>query len=412
MKDEIKNWGMSTKCVHAGEEFNPTNSHAMPIFMTSSFKFKGGPKEAMAKFDPEHPDTDNIYGRFGNPNFRNFESKVSALYRAEACLAFPSGMSVIKNVFGTFLEPGDHVLCGRTLYGCTHQLVTEPDYFRKFGVEFSFVDPRRACYVVNALKTNTRIIYLESLSNPTLELTDLENICKKAKMIMPSAKDFLVVVDNTFLGPYHINPLRLGADLVLDSDTKYIAGHGDLLGGSVAGKTDLIERIAKQRAHGGAIPGAFESWLAARGLKTYALRMKAHNENASLLAKALEGHPLIKRVIYPGLKSYMQHGLAKKLLMSGYGGMIAFELAGGKKKAEKKAWKFLKAAKGEEILTLAVSLGSVDGLIECPDFMTHASVPEKDKKERGIIPELLRYSVGIEDYEDIWSAFMRVLSKI
>lgn len=406
MKEKDKEWRMGTKCVHAGEEYNSTSAHTMPVYMTSSFSFKSW-EEARAEFNPRNPSDGYVYSRMGNPNLANLEAKIASLYDAEAALVFSSGMAAIDTVFRALLKPGDHVLCSRTLYGCTHQLVSETDHLPKFGINFDFVDSRGWINVSRSIGYNTRLVYLETLSNPTLELADIKRIITEVKKQVPF-KDFYIVVDNTFAGPYNVNPIALGADLVVDSDTKYINGHGDLILGSVTGRKDLIEKIAKWRAHGGAVPSPFQCWLAARGLKTYSLRMKAHNSNALLIAKFLEDHSAVKRVIYPGLKNYMQHGLAKKLMPNGFSGMISFELKGGIEATER----FLKELKKEEIISFAVSLGCVDTLIQHPATMTHAGVPEKERLERGITNELLRLSVGIEDYEDIVTAFSKVLLRI
>lgn len=394
---------IGTKCIHAGEKHDPSGAHAHPIFMTSSFTFENW-EEAKKKFNPENPSEGYVYSRMSNPNLKNFEEKIKALYEAEDALVFSSGMAAIDTTMRTLLEPNDHVVCSRTLYGCTHQLFSEAHHLPKFEIKFDFVDSRRAANIFYAIRSNTKVVYLEILSNPTLELTDLKNIIKKVKTTDPT-DELYVIVDNTFLGPYNFNPIAFGADLVIDSATKYLSGHGDIVLGSVAGRKDLIEKIAKWRAHAGAVPNPFQCWLAARGLKTYTLRMEAHNENALLLAKFLEDHPMIEKVIYPGLSSYMQRELAKEIMPNGFSGMISFELKGGIEVTEL----FLEEINKEKIISFAVSLGSVDTMIQHPATMTHAGVPKKDRLERGITDKLIRISVGIENYEDIVTAFSRAL---
>jgi len=303
-------------------------------------------------------------------------------------VAAGSGLAATAHVIN-LLKAGDHVICMDDVYGGTQR------YFRqiaaKFGIEFSFVDLSNADNLDSALKSNTKLVWVETPTNPTLKLVDIEKVSKKAHQ---KSKDLIVVVDNTFMSPYFQRPLSLGADIVMHSVTKYLNGHSDVVMGVLAlNNQEVFERLKFIQNGMGAIPSPFDSFLALRGLKTLHVRMQAHQRNAAQLAKWLESRAGVQKVVYPGLESHPQHSLAKAQ-MTGFGGMITLYLDGGLKESRA----FLEKLK---LFALAESLGGVESLAEHPAIMTHASVPAEDRKKLGISDGMVRLSVGLEDYDDI-----------
>jgi methionine-gamma-lyase len=269
----------------------------------------------------------------------------------------------------------------------------------KFGVDFTLVDSSDAGKVKSAIRENTKLIYLETPANPTLKLTDLREVAKLAKK-----HDIMTVVDNTFMSPYFQRPIELGVDVVIHSLTKYLGGHSDLVGGIVVGSKSFIKTLDPVLRNTGGTIGPFEAWLTLRGVKTLPLRMEKHNENALKTAKFLESHPKVSKVYYPGLKSHPQHELAKRQ-MSGFGGIICFEMKGGLETGKR-------LMNSVKLCTLAVSLGAVETLIEHPASMTHAIVPKQEREKAGITDNLVRLSVGIEDIDDIIADLTQALMKI
>jgi cystathionine beta-lyase/cystathionine gamma-synthase len=318
-------------------------------------------------------------------------------------MVFSSGMATIDAVIQALVRSKEHIICTQTLYGCTDDLFSKK--LPQFGIEFSFVDTRNLQNVKKAFKKNTKIVFLETPANPTLDLADIKAISEIAHK-----KNVLVIVDNSFASPFNQRPLEIGADFVIQSVTKYLSGHGDLIMGAVAGNKKLINAIADWRSIRGAIPSPQDCFLAARGLKTFALRMEKHNSNALKLAGFLESHPAVARVFYPGIESHPQHGLAKTQMLTekgepGFGGMIVFELGGSIKSTER----FLEYLAKKTFVALAVSLGYTETLIQHPASMTHALLLRKERLKKGITDNMLRISVGIEDYEDIENAFKKAL---
>ena len=335
------------------------------------------------------------YSRTQNPTRMAYERCVADLEGGVAGFAFASGLAAAATVLD-LLDSGSHVIAMDDLYGGSYRLF-ERVRRRSAGLDFSFVDLNDTAALKSALKPNTRMIWAETPTNPMLKLVDLAKLAAFARK-----HGLILVVDNTFCSPMLQRPLEYGADLVLHSATKYLNGHSDMVGGVVvAGNDELASQMAFLQNSVGAVSGPFEAFLAMRGLKTLHLRMKAHCASALELARWLEQHPSIERVIYPGLKSHPQHALAKRQ-MDGFGGIITVELKGGLKAAKK-------ALERCELFALAESLGGVESLIEHPAIMTHASIPAAIRKRLGISDGLIRLSVGVEDLADLKGELERAL---
>lgn len=373
VKEKMK---FSTRAIHAGQQPDPTTGAIMtPIYLTSTY---------VQESPGVHKGWE--YSRTHNPTRRAYENCIANLESGKFGFAFASGCAAATTVLH-LLKKGDHIVAMDDMYGGTYRLFDK--VLQNDGFEFSYVDLTVVENFAKAIKSNTKMIWLETPTNPTLKLTDIEAICKIAK-----PKNIIVVVDNTFMSPYFQRPLELGADIVVHSATKYLGGHSDFVGGVAVTSDDKIaEKIAFLSNSMGAIQGAFDSFLALRSLKTLPIRMKAHQEGAIKVAAYLEAHPMVEKVVYPGLKSHPQHDLAKKQ-MSGFGGMITFFIKGGLEASRK----FLESV---QVFALAESLGGVESLIEHPAIMTHASVPAEQRKKLGIDDSLIRLSVGIEDIDDL-----------
>jgi cystathionine gamma-lyase len=365
-----------TLAIHAGQPPDPATGAIMtPIYQTSTF---------VQESPGRHKGYE--YSRTKNPTREALEQCLAALEGARFGLAFASGCGAALTVLN-LLKSGDHILCSDDVYGGTYRLFDK--VARPLGLESDFVDLSRMENLEKNLRKNTRMVWLETPTNPMLKLTDLAHcaeLCKK--------RGILTVADNTFMSPYFQNPLALGVDLVLHSTTKYINGHSDVVGGFV-GLNDSAhaERLHFLQNAIGAVPGPFDAWLVLRGVKTLSLRMARHEKNALEVAAYLEKHPRVEKVIYPGLKSHPHHDLAKRQ-MKGFGGMITVEIKGGLAAARK----FLEHLR---IFSLAESLGGVESLIEHPAIMTHASIPQEMREKLGIRDGLIRLSVGIEDCKDL-----------
>jgi cystathionine beta-lyase/cystathionine gamma-synthase len=367
--------GFSTDAIHAGNEPDPTTGAvSVPIYQTSTY------------VQPElgrHKGYE--YARTQNPTRKALEDNLAVLEKGAAARCFASGMAAISAV-ATFAKAGDHVLVSDNTYAGTFRLYTK--IVASQGIEFSFVDTRDLALVARTIRKNTRYVHLETPTNPMMSLCDIRAICEIAK-----SGGALVLVDNTFASPYFQRPIELGADLVVHSTTKFLNGHSDSIGGAVISKTrELDEWLGFVQNAAGAILSPFDSWLVLRGIKTLAVRMERHESNGRAVAAFLDGHPKVKRVLYPGLASHPQHELAKKQ-MSGFGALISFETG-----SYDNAKKLLDAVR---ICSLGESLGGVETLICHPATMTHASIPAEDREKLGITPGLVRISVGIEDEEDL-----------
>lgn len=388
--------GFGTRCIHSGEGGDPHGAHATPIYQTSTYVYESY-EQSQEVFRGERSGYTYIRSDPHTPTHAAFLEKIRALEGGESALAFSSGMAAETAVALSLLEPGDHLISTDAIYGGTYGLFAT--LLRRQGISTSFVDTTDTGDVWDAVRERTRMIFLESPSNPTLAVCDIREIC-----CLAHEAGAVCVVDNTFSTPYFQRPLELGADIVVESCTKYIGGHGDLLGGVAVGSRDLVREVRRTALEIGGTMGTHEAWLCLRGLKTLHLRMERHAENALQLAKFLEGHPKVLRVRYPGLSSHPQHDLARRQ-MSGFGGMLSFELRGG-----------IDACRtlldNLRLCSLAVSLGSVDTLIEHPASMTHAVVPEGMRSRAGISDSLLRVSVGVEDIQDIVDDLERGLQAI
>ncbi len=371
-----------TRAIHVGEEPNlhpgGTGDVAHPIHLASTF--------ARAKVD--EPTGGYEYARTANPTRDALEKRLAALEDGRFAVAFASGLAAETSLILALVKAGEHIVAFDDLYGGTRRLfsrIFEPQY----QISITYVDARQPQQVAAAIRENTRLIWLETPTNPLLKLCDIAAIAAIAHQ-----HHIPVVVDNTFASPYFQNPLAMGADVVLHSTTKYINGHSDSVGGAIITNDEtLYEALKFVQNAAGAILSPFDSFLILRGTKTLAVRMERHQANALAIARFLEEHPRVKRVIYPGLPSHPQHALARKQ-MRGYGGMLSFELDGTLVHARR----FVEAVR---YFALAESLGGVESLIELPALMTHASVPVEVRRELGISDGLIRISVGIENVEDL-----------
>jgi cystathionine gamma-lyase len=370
-------YGLGTRAIHAGQQPDPSTGAIMtPIYATSTYVQQSPGKHKGYE-----------YSRTQNPTRMAYERCMADLEGGAAGFAFSSGLAAAATVLD-LLDSGSHMIAMDDLYGGSYRLF-ERVRRRSAGLDFSFIDLNDGDALKAALKPNTRMIWAETPTNPMLKLVDLAKVARFAKK-----HGLILVVDNTFCSPLLQRPLEHGADLVLHSATKYLNGHSDIVGGIVvAGSKELAERMAFLQNSVGAIAGPFDAFLAMRGLKTLHLRMKAHCEGALELARWLEKHQAVEKVFYPGLKSHLQHTLAKRQ-MSGFGGIISIEVKGGFKAARRMLERC-------ELFALAESLGGVESLIEHPATMTHASVPAPNRKRLGISDGLIRLSVGVEDIEDL-----------
>ena len=378
--------GFSTDAIHVGQEPDPsTGAIIVPIYQTSTFV-----QEALGKHKGYE------YARTSNPTRTALERNLAALERARFGFAFASGMAAI-NALMTLFKAGDHIVAGHNLYGGSFRLFER--VLRGFGLAFSYANTCRSEEVESAFRPNTRLLFIETPTNPIMEITDIAAAAGVAHQ-----HGVLLVVDNTFMSPYFQRPLELGADVVVHSTTKYLNGHSDGVGGAVMlNDAALADRLKFLQNAAGAILGPFDSWLVLRGVKTLAVRMERHNHNGLAVAQYLAQHPKVRKVYYPGLPSHPQHELARKQ-MSGFGGMIAFETG-----SLENARTVLNSVR---LCALAESLGGVETLISHPATMTHASVPVEERQRIGITDGLVRISVGIEDVEDLIADLDQALARI
>ena len=394
---EMKKLGLGTTAIHAGTLKNLYGTLAMPIYQTSTFIFdsaeQGGRRFALEE-------AGYIYTRLGNPTTTVLENKIAVLEEGEAGVAMSSGMGAISSTLWTVLKAGDHIVTDKTLYGCTFALMNHG--LTRFGVEVTFVDTSNLEEVKNAMKENTRVVYLETPANPNLKIVDLEALSK----IAHTNPNTLVIVDNTFATPYMQKPLKLGADIVVHSVTKYINGHGDVIAGLVVTNKELADQIrfVGLKDMTGAVLGPQDAYYIIRGMKTFEIRMERHCANAKKVVEFLNKHPKIEKVYYPGLETHPGYEIAKKQ-MKDFGAMISFELKGGFE-AGKTLLNNLK------LCSLAVSLGDTETLIQHPASMTHSPYTKEEREAAGITDGLVRLSVGLENVEDIIADLEQGLEKI
>jgi len=378
--------GFATDAIHVGQEPDPaTGAIIVPIYQTSTFV-----QEELGRHKGYE------YSRTSNPTRAALERNLACLEGGRYAFAFASGMAAI-NALASLLKSGDHVVASRNLYGGAFRLFDR--VLGDFGLTFSYADTTDLAGAEEAFQANTRLLYIETPTNPMMEITDLA-----AAAALARRRGVLLAVDNTFMSPYLQRPLELGADLVLHSTTKYLNGHSDGVGGAIMlNDSALADRLGFLQNAAGAILGPFDSWLVLRGVKTLALRMRKHDENGRAVARFLASHPKVQKVYYPGLPSHPQYDLARRQ-MRGFGGMIAFE-TGSLESARR-------VLKNVRLCSLAESLGGVETLISHPATMTHASVPAEERQRLGITDGLVRISVGIEDLEDLIADLDQALAAI
>jgi cystathionine beta-lyase/cystathionine gamma-synthase len=367
----------ATRAIHVGQDADTaTGATIVPIYQTSTYTQQA---------PGEHKGYE--YSRTGNPTRAALEECMAALEGADHGLAFASGLAATTAVM-SLLSPGDHVVAGDDLYGGTYRLFDK--VLREGnGIDFDYVDSTDTASVEEVLRPETKMLWIETPTNPMLTLSDIRKLSE-----MAHERGAVVAVDNTFASPYFQRPLELGADIVVHSTTKYMGGHSDVIGGAVMTSDEgFRERISFYQNAAGGVPGPFDSWIVLRGLKTLAVRMRQHEENALAIAGFLEDHPQVATVNYPGLLSHPQHELAKRQ-MSGFSGMVSFTLKGGAEAA-------YAAVQKTKLFSFAESLGGVESLITHPATMTHAAIPKEQREARGVTDGLLRLSVGIEDAQDL-----------
>lgn len=380
MLPKIKNkltMKFATKALHAGIEPDPSTGAIMtPIYQTSTYvQASPGNHKGYA------------YARGKNPTRTQLEKNLAALENAKYCLCFSSGMGAIDAV-AKLLRPGDEVITGDDLYGGTYRMFTK--VFEHFGIKFHFIDLKDANNINKHINNNTKLIWLETPTNPTMQIVDIAACAAIAK-----TNNLLLAVDNTFASPYLQNPLDMGADIIMHSVTKYLGGHSDVVMGALCLNNDkLYEQLAFIHNSCGATPGPMDSFLVLRGIKTLHLRMQRHCENGKHIAEFLKTHPKISKVYWPGFTDHPNHAIAKKQ-MRDFGGMISFDIKSGSKEDA------FKIASSTQVFSLAESLGGVESLINHPATMTHASIPQAERERVGVTDSLLRLSVGIEDIDDL-----------
>lgn len=382
--------GFSTKAIHRGEEPDfregATGDVAVPIHLSTTF----------ARQKAGNPTAGYEYTRSLNPTRKALEEKLASLDGAKYGLAFSSGLAAASTVIISLLKTGDNVIGFDDLYGGTRRLLS--NVFVNFGITTTYVDATNPQNIEKAIRSESKLIWIESPSNPLLKIADIRAIAKIAH-----EHGLILVVDNTFLSPYFQKPLELGADVVVYSTTKYIGGHSDTLGGSIVlNNEEYYQKLAYNQNAVGAVLSPFDSYLTLRGAKTLSVRMEQHQKNALALAEFLQQSPKVKRVLYPGLKNHPHHDVAVAQ-STGFGGVLSFELEGNLEDAET----FLSKLK---LFSTAESLGGVESLAEIPAIMTHASVPKEVREQNGISDTLIRISVGIEDTDDLINDFRNALA--
>ena len=385
--------GFDTLAVRAGQVRTSEGEQSEPIFPTSSFTFNSA-AQAAARFGGTEPG--NIYSRFTNPTVRTFEQRLAALEGGESCVATSSGMAAILATCMGLLKAGDHIVSSRAIFGTTTVLFN--NFMAKFGVEISYVNQTDYVGWEQAIRPNTRFLFLETPSNPLTEVADIPRLAELAH-----AHGALLVVDNCFCTPALQRPLELGADVVIHSATKYIDGQGRAMGGAVVGNAELVgNQIYSFLRSAGPTMSTFNAWIFLKGLETLRLRMRAHCDNALELARWLEQQLGVARVHYPGLSSHPQHELASRQ-QSGFGGILSFELEGGKEQA----WKLIDATK---VMSITANLGDTKTTITHPATTTHGRLTPEQRQQAGISDGLVRISVGLEDIEDLKADLARGLT--
>lgn len=378
--------GFQTRCIHSGEELDKEGGIHIPLYNHSTFGFSST-SDLLDVVEGRREG--NLYTRYGlNPTIRAVENKLGAIENAESAFVFSSGMAAETTVFMTYCEPGDKIICIGDVYGGTYELLSMN--LKKFLVETTFLLGDELHRLDQISDDKTRIVFLETPSNPNIEIFDIEEIAKFCKK-----RNILFVVDNTFASPVNQEPLKLGADLVVHSTTKYLGGHSDLTGGVVMGKSSLIEPLAVWRKNLGQMMAPEVAFLLARSLRTLAVRVKSQNQSAMEIAVFLQNHKKVEKVNYPGLPDFKGHDIAKKQ-MSGFGGMLSFEYKGDAKSTSDMVDRL-------QLFSIAASLGGVESLVTQPITTTHHGMVPEERKRRGIVDNMVRLSVGLENAEDLIS---------
>jgi len=392
---KTKDKGFNTKLIHAGAFDDEFGSATVPIYQTSTFRFKSAQHGAdcfAGKSDGY------IYTRIGNPTIRAFEQNIAELENGFDGIATSSGMGAVSTVYMALLGAGSHIISSDAVYGPARGLLEQD--FSRYNVEASFVNTSKVENIIAAIKPNTKVLYIETPANPTMDITDIAACSKIAK-----EHNLLLVVDNTFCSPYLQKPLDFGADVVLHSITKFINGHADIVGGVIVAKDpEIYKKIRHSMVYMGCNMDPTQAFMVLRGVKTLAIRIERAQENAMKVAEYLQSHPKVAWIKYPGLESHPQFELAKKQ-MNGFGSMMSFGLKGGYEAGKK-------LMDNVHLAILAVSLGGVETLIQHPASMTHAGVSKENKNAAGITDDLVRFSVGIEDVDDIIDDLKHGLSNI
>jgi O-succinylhomoserine sulfhydrylase len=393
--EDQKKWGFNTRAVRSGHVRTPEGEQSEPIFATSSFVFRNA-AEAAARFSGEQPG--NIYSRFTNTTVRVFEERLAALEGGERCVATASGMSAILSTCMALLKSGDHLVASNAIFGTT--IVLFQNFLTKFGVDITFVSLTDYAEWERAIRPNTRLLFLETPSNPLMEIADIARIADLAH-----ARGCLLVVDNCLCTPALQLPFRHGADIVIHSATKYLDGQGRCVGGAVIGDAELVgKEVYGFLRSAGPTMSAFNAWVFLKGLETLSLRMHAHCVNAMVLAQWLEKRPRVLRVHYPGLAGHPQHALAKRQ-QTDFGGIISFEVDGGKDAA----WRFIDSTR---LISITANLGDVKSTITHPGSTTHGRLTPEQRAATGISDGLIRVSVGLEDADDLKRDLQRGLDAL
>lgn len=383
-----------TLAVRAGQRRTPEAEHGEPLFMTSSYVYRSA-AEAAARFAGETPG--NVYSRYTNPTVRTFEERIAVLEQAEQAVATASGMAAILATVMTLCSAGDHVLVSRSVFGATVSLFDK--YFKRFGLEVDYVPLADIAGWDAAIKPNTKLLFVESPSNPLAEIVDIRALADVAH-----AHGTLLVVDNCFCTPILQKPLTLGADIVIHSATKYIDGQGRCLGGVVAGRREQMKDIVGFLRTAGPTLSPFNAWVFLKGLETLRLRMQAHCQSAQALAEWLEAQPGVAKVYYAGLESHPQHALARQQ-QTGFGAVVSFEVAGGREAA----WRFIDATR---LISITANLGDSKTTITHPATTTHGRLSPEERAKAGISDSLIRVAVGLEEVEDLKADLARGLARL
>ena len=392
--DYLLDSGLDTRAIRAGQVRTQEGEHSEALFLTSSYVFSSA-RDAAERFSGEQPG--NVYSRYTNPTVRNFERRIAALEGAEAAVATSSGMAAIMSTCIALLQSGDHIVCSRSVFGTTTVLLSK--YLQKFGVTATFVNPVDYTAWQAAFTPKTRLVFVETPSNPLCDVIDIERLAD-----ITHQHGALLVVDNCFCTPALQRPLEFGADLVVHSATKYIDGQGRCLGGVVAGPKKLVDEVLGFIRSAGPTLSPFNAWVFLKGLETLRLRMEAHSRNALMLAQWLDAQPQVEKVFYAGLPSHAGHEVATKQ-QSAYGGVLSFRVKGGREEA----WKLIDATR---IMSLTANLGDTKTTIVHPATTTHGRLSPEQKAEAGITENLIRVAVGLEDIADLQADLARGLTSL